>query len=128
MIILYRFRNNPKKEFFWIIILCGFVEYFTGLYLELTHDGRRWWDYSDYFLNLHGRICAEGLLVFGIGGLLIVYFVAPIIQKGLLKIRKNILVSICALVFLCFIGDEIYSSSHPNISASIEKNDIVIKK
>ena len=121
MIILYRFRNNPKKELFWIIILCGFVEYFTGLYLELTHDGRRWWDYSDYFLNLHGRICAEGLLVFGLGGLLIVYFAAPIIQKGLLKIRKDVLVPVCALVFLCFIGDEIYSSSHPNISASIEK-------
>ena len=127
LIILYRFRNNPKKEFLLMIILCGFIEYFTGLYLELTHDGHRWWDYSGYFLNLHGRICAEGLLVFGFGGLLVVYFVAPIIQKLLLKVKRNILILICSFVFLCFIGDEIYSTIHPNMDASIEITNNVIK-
>ena len=39
---------------------------------EYVHNGTRWWDYTGYFLNLHGRICAEGLLVFGIGGMAIV--------------------------------------------------------
>lgn len=43
------------------------AEYFTSYYLELTHSGMHWWDYSGYFLNLNGRICAEGLFVFGVG-------------------------------------------------------------
>lgn len=35
------------------------VEYFTSYYMELT-PGKKWWDYSGYYLNLNGRICAEG--------------------------------------------------------------------
>ena len=63
-----------------LIALCGCVEYFTSVYLEYVHDGTRWWDYTGYFLNLHGRICAEGLLVFGIGGMAIVYVLAPFLD------------------------------------------------
>ena len=33
----------------------------------------RWWDYTGYFLNLDGRICGEGLIVFAIGGMAAVY-------------------------------------------------------
>ena len=58
-----------------IVVLCGVVEYFTSYYLEVT-QGKKWWDYSGYFLNLNGRICAEGLLVFGVGGMAIVYALA----------------------------------------------------
>ncbi len=28
----------------------------------------RWWDYSDYFLNLNGRVCVEGLLALALAG------------------------------------------------------------
>lgn len=65
LLFLSKFRKNMLLEFILAVILCGFVEYFTALYLEITHGGTKWWDYSGYFLNLHGRICAEGLLTFG---------------------------------------------------------------
>ena len=42
---------------------------------------KKWWDYTGYFLNLHGRICAEGLLVFGVGGMAFVYVIAPLIDN-----------------------------------------------
>lgn len=71
--VLNRVRSHPVIEFFSIILLCGIVEYGTSYYLEKVYDGKKWWDYSGYFLNLNGRICAEGLLVFGIGGMVIVY-------------------------------------------------------
>lgn len=69
--VLNRFRKNPALEFGAMIVLCGFLEYMTSLVMEIVTGGTKWWDYSGYFLNLNGRICAEGLLVFGIGGLAI---------------------------------------------------------
>ena len=71
--ILHKFRKKPLQEFILIIVLCGLVEYFTAVYLEYVFNGTKWWDYSGYFLNIQGRVCAEGLLVFGIGGIILVY-------------------------------------------------------
>ena len=78
--VLNKFRKNPAAEFVAIVVLCGVVEYFTSYYLEVT-QGKKWWDYSGYFLNLNGRICAEGLLVFGVGGMAIVYALAPVLDN-----------------------------------------------
>ena len=49
----------------------------TSVFMEFTTGGKKWWDYSGYFLNLNGRICAEGLLAFGLGGLAVVYMYWP---------------------------------------------------
>ena len=65
---LNRLRSHPVIEFCAAIVLCGFLEYMTSVFMEFTTGGKKWWDYSGYFLNLNGRICAEGLLAFGIGG------------------------------------------------------------
>ena len=51
LICLKKLRNKPVVEFFASVVLCGFVEYFTSLYLEISH-GRRWWNYNGYFLTL----------------------------------------------------------------------------
>ena len=93
--LLNRVRNHPVFQFFSIIFVCGLVEYGTSYYLERVYDGKKWWDYSGYFLNLNGRICAEGLLVFGIGGMVIVYVAAPLLDNRIREIRKNVLVWIC---------------------------------
>ena len=53
--VLYRLRKSPIWEFLAAVVLCGSVEYLTGLSLELTHDGMKWWDYSGYFLNIQGK-------------------------------------------------------------------------
>ena len=79
----------------------------------------RWWDYTGYFLNLNGRICAEGLLTFGLGGLAIVYLLAPALDNLLSRIdtRKLTVVAVVLLAFYCV--DQAYSAQHPNIGAGI---------
>ncbi len=101
-------------EFITAIILCGIVEYFTSWYLEIVHNGKKWWDYTGYFLNLNGRICAEGLLVFGLGGIAFVYIVAPMLDNILRKISMAILVPICVALIIIFMVDKIYSNDNPN--------------
>ncbi len=119
LLLLYRFRKSIPLEFFSAVILCGIVEYYTSFFLELTHNGMRWWDYSGYFLNINGRICAEGLLIFGLGGCAAVYFLAPLIDNKIRKIKPIILNIICVLLVLCFVGDLIYSKYKPNTGKGI---------
>ena len=83
----------------------------------------RWWDYTGYFLNIDGRICAEGLLLFGIGGLAAVYLLAPIIDNRLKKLNFKLVVTICILFLSLFTIDSIYSFHHPNVGKGITDYD-----
>ena len=118
LICLKKLRNRPIAEFFASIVLCGFVEYFTSLYLELS-CGRRWWNYNGYFLNLNGRICAEGLLVFGLGGVAIVYVIAPLLDNLFRKINVKIVGAVCTALIVVFMADVIYSKKNPNTGKGI---------
>lgn len=118
LMILYRFRKNVALEAISAFVLCGFVEYFTHWYLELT-KGIEWWDYSGYFLNINGRICAEGLFVFMIGGLAVVYVIGPRIDNLVRKANLKILVPICVTLLLIFVCDAVYSHYYPNTGKGI---------
>lgn len=118
LILLRKFRLNPIKEFFYTISLCGFIEFFTGYFLEKIYN-MRWWDYQGYFLNLKGLICAEGLLVFAIGGLLAVYLISPLIDNEIKKISKKIVNVIGIILVILFSVDIIYTISNPNSGKGI---------
>lgn len=126
--ILHKFRKKPLQEFILIIVLCGLVEYFTAVYLEYVFNGTKWWDYSGYFLNIQGRVCAEGLLVFGIGGIILVYILAPLIDNVLQKINPKKLVIICCSLLCLFIFDHIYSHYHPNEGKGITDIEMIVKE
>lgn len=114
LVVLARFRKKPVAEFFLAIALSGAVEYFTSWYLEMAHGGTRWWDYTGYFLNLNGRICAEGLLVFGVAGAAVVYYLAPAIDGVIRKIKPAVAIPLAAVLLAVFLVDNAYSSVHPN--------------
>ena len=114
LLLLNKFRRKPAAEFVLAVVLCGCVEYFTSYYLEIAHNGTKWWDYTGYFLNLNGRICAEGLLTFGVGGMAIVYMLAPFLDSLFRKIPvKALMISGLVLIGI-FAADQVYSSEHPN--------------
>ena len=121
LLLLKRFRMRPKVEFSMAVLLCGCIEYFTGFFLELTHNGQKWWDYTGYFLNLHGRICAEGLLVFGIGGMAFVYVIAPLIDNWVKEHLNKRLSTACLVLLLLFGGDVIYSHFEPNVGEGVTR-------
>lgn len=126
--ILHKFRKKPLQEFILIIVLCGLVEYFTAVYLEYVFNGTKWWDYSGYFLNIQGRVCAEGLLVFGIGGIILVYILAPLIDNVLQKTNPKKLAIICCSLLCLFIFDHIYSHYHPNEGKGITDIEMIVKE
>jgi len=109
LLCLKKFRKNPVILFISAFILCGIVEYTTAWYLE-TFKAMKYWDYSGYFLNLHGRICLEGLLVFGLGGCAFTYIFAPLLDNLYKKIKPGVKSIICLILVLTFSLDFMYSS------------------
>lgn len=119
LVLLKKLREKPALEFVAAMVLCGCLEYFSSWYLEMTHDGQRWWDYTGYFLNINGRICAEGLLTFGLGGLAIVYLLAPALDNLLSRIDARKLGIVAAVLLVLYCADQVYSAQHPNVGAGI---------
>ena len=117
--MLYRFRGRPVLEFCSTILLCGFLEYMTSLMMEIATGGMKWWDYSGYFLNLNGRICAEGLLAFGVGGLAIVYVIAPVIDGLIGEVNEKRIMAVCSALIILFAADAVYSQFQPNTGKGI---------
>lgn len=118
LMVLNKLRARPAAEFVAAVALCGCVEYFTSYFLEILH-GEKWWDYTGYFLNLNGRICAEGLLTFGVGGMAIVYVLAPFLDSIIRKIPIRKLMAVCVLLICVFTVDQVYSSKYPNMGEGI---------
>lgn len=99
----------PFEKRWWIVILLGMVladilEYLTSFIMEKLFNAR-WWDYSENFLNLHGRICFKHTCYWGVFSLLYVYLIKPMYEFVLAFVPQNIK-NILVIVILCvFIVD-----------------------
>lgn len=118
LLLLKKVREKPWLTFLLAVLVSGIVEYITSWYLEIS-KGTKWWDYHGYFLNLNGRVCAEGLLVFGLGGCAFIYLVAPLLDELFKKIPAKTAWLLCTGLLLVFGADAIYSNFHPNTGKGI---------
>ncbi len=71
------------------MVLADIVEYATSYIMEKLFNAR-WWDYSNNFLNLHGRICFKHTCYWAIFAFVYVYIIAPMYQYVLSFIPQNI--------------------------------------
>ena len=120
IILLKPLRKHPFKLFMAAFVVCGILEYLTAWGLEtLFHT--KWWDYTGFFLNIHGRVCLEGLFVFGLAGVAFTYLFAPMLDNLYSNVsvdkRKPIIIILLAL----FAADVCWSSQHPNVGDGITR-------
>ncbi len=125
IIFLRRWLKKPILTFFIICGVCSVVEYATSFFLEKMYH-EKWWDYSDMFLNLNGRICFIGILLFGIMGSLFVYFIAPSLDNLFSKIPKAVRYVVCVVLVACFLVDMTFSFITPNSGEGINQYSAVI--
>lgn len=118
LIVLKKLREKPIVLFFSGMAVCGTIEYFTSWYLEVFKD-EKYWDYTGYFMNINGRVCLEGLLVFGIACVACVYLIAPRVDKALNKMPPGARYSLLAILWAAFGADAAYSHFHPNTGKGI---------
>lgn len=117
-LLLRNLKDRPFLVVAIAVLFCGALEYFTGWYLE-TFKHLKWWDYSDQWLNLDGRICLMSLTIFGICGLLVVYFLYPLLTKYLSRLHLPAKTILCVVLISCFLTDAIYSGHTPNTGKGI---------
>ena len=118
ILLLKPLREKPPLLFAGTVVVCGTVEYLTSWVLEKLFNAK-WWDYTGYFLNVNGRICFEGLLVFGMAGFAFTYILSPMIDDFYSKINKDKRRIACAILIALFVMDLIWSALSPNVGAGI---------
>jgi uncharacterized membrane protein len=76
--LLTPLKDNILVLFVGSVILTSVLEWLTGWILEKTFH-QKWWDYTNYPFNISGYICLKFSLVWGIGCLLAVKVIQPVI-------------------------------------------------
>lgn len=77
--VLTPFTDSLPALFAGSMVLCTFLEFITGWRLKkLFHT--TWWDYSAKPFNLGGYICLQMSLAWGLGGIIMMNFVHPLVM------------------------------------------------
>ena len=118
IIYLEQYKDNILTVFILGIAICSFLEYITSYLMEKIFKAR-WWDYSDKKFNLNGRVCGKNALLFGIGGLIVIYLVHPIIETLISKLNNYLILILSIIFFVIYIIDTIVSF---NIVNKLKKN------
>lgn len=88
-------RNIPSVtvQFLAAALLCSIIEYSVGALLERLTDAR-FWDYSEFPLDINGRVCLYGALLFGAGAVAICRLAEPALLGALSSVPRVVLASI----------------------------------
>jgi len=102
--LLRPFADNVFYLFTMAVLITSLLEYFTSWALESLF-ATKWWDYSHYRFNIHGRVCLLNSLIFGAMGVLGIRFVHPAILFVLDRIPLFFIGSVAGILGLIFAVD-----------------------
>ena len=120
LVFLWEKARHRKCAFFLSSMAsCAIVEYGTAVILEKIFQAK-WWDYSEAFLNLQGRICFVSVVGFGLIGAAVVLLIMPLYKKWIIsRLSKNVQKSVCLLLSSLFMIDMLYSVITPNMGLGV---------
>ena len=123
LVLASRYESSYGSVFAVSFVLCGILEYLVSYFLEKRFHAR-WWDYSQKPMNFHGRIWIGNLILFGLGGVIVVKIVNPLIYRlfGSIPFKARY---ITVLVLLVIIAAD-YVVSHfvlKLVKDSVEKSE-----
>lgn len=118
VMLLGRFAARPPVVCALGMLLSTGIEYAAGKYLLAVY-GRRWWDYSQYPLNIDGLISPLTSLLFGLGCCAVVYTAAPMLLRTFRRMPYARLRMVCVLLIALFVLDFGVSTLHPNTGQGI---------
>lgn len=107
------YRHMPITIFIVSALMCSIIEYVTAAISERIF-GCRWWDYSNKRLNLNGRICLTGAILFGSCGIFGACYFGPILNNAFVRIDMNVRIVTAAVLCIIFVIDVILSFRRPN--------------
>ena len=125
--------SNP----FIVFIIGGFlatvIEYSTGLFLERRFK-KKWWDYSMFKFNLHGRICPQASAVFGAFSVTSVFVLVPAMLDILMLFSKHTISVMAFIVVTLYFLDTIASllwngpTTHHKVEAAAQDASMKVEE
>ena len=125
--------SNP----FIVFIIGGFlatvIEYSTGLFLE-RHFKKKWWDYSMFKFNLHGRICPQASAVFGAFSVTSVFVLVPTMLNILMIFSKHTVSVVAFIVVTLYFLDTVASllwngpTTHHKVEAAAQDASMKVEE
>lgn len=118
LLLIKPWLDKPPLALFVTFVATGILEYSASWLIEAV-TGRRWWDYSGYFMSIDGRVCFTALLFFCLAGMAGVYWLAPRLDDWLAQRSVTAKRVLAAGLLLAFLADLVFAYLHPNLSAVI---------
>lgn len=103
LILLIKKDSHKVINFIKIYLIATFTEYFASLICDKVFH-RIVWDYSEFILNINGRICLVMSLVFTLMSFIMIYYIEPTLEKIYYK-NKKMFDRINTILFFIFIVD-----------------------
>lgn len=132
ILALRYFNKNNYTLFFGGCLVGSIVEYTMSLLGEILFDAR-WWDYSNRFLNINGRICLLYAIFWGILSLILMRIINPQVDKIInfvkSKVNFKMLKTITAISMIFMIINALASgiAMHLFLMRMSVENDLNIK-
>lgn len=95
---------SPLLVFLGTVFLTTALELFTSYAMEAV-IGHWQWDYTKYAIQFEGRIALNPSLRFGLGGLLFLYVIQPVLEKIAAKLGERRCLGLAAVLFGVIIVD-----------------------
>lgn len=112
--------ESVPSQFALAAVVCCAIEYVVGWALEQITNAR-FWDYSRFPLNLHGRICLYGALVFGTAALLVCRVAQPALLDAMLRVPAPALMAVAMVLVALTAVDAVFAlASWRRLSAQLE--------
>lgn len=125
--------SNPIIVFIIGAVLATVIEYSTGLFLERRFK-KKWWDYSMFKFNLHGRICPQASAVFGAFSVTSVFVLVPTMLDVLMIFSKHTVSVVAFIVVTLYFLDTVASllwngpTTHHKVEAAAQDASMKIEE
>ena len=116
LMLFTKARKNPVITFILTALLAGTVEFLTASFLAKNYD-RRWWNYTNYYMNLDGKTCLQTMIAIGLICMLFFYILAPLFDQWLSRKNPKIVLIAALVLFAVFVVDAVLSYAAPNTAA-----------
>lgn len=106
--VLLRDIDNPILIFLAGALLTCTLEYITSWVMEKLFHAR-WWDYSDKFLNINGRVCLIGAVAFGSLSVVVLKLIQPFLEEHTNRLPELACSLIALILFTVIIIDAVFT-------------------
>ena len=112
LVITFALGDIREGWFFLLVfsaVYATVIEWIGGHILEYTTH-TRWWDYSDFPFNIGGYICLEFSLLWGVGTVVVMKAVHPVIAGFVAMVPQMVGFVLMCILYACYAADVVVTA------------------